>query len=192
VSTRAEVRNPAIQAVAAQLPSLREHARRTASGLSQWQLDWQPGPRSWSVGQCLEHLVIAHERYVPTVPRVLAEAKAAGHPATDQPWGTTFFGRFILKSVTPGSRSVPTGKAFMPASRARPQVLDAFVGTLDDLERWLCDADGLDLTKIKISSPMLRLIRYNLGEGFAIVVAHAERHLQQADRVKQRAGFPRA
>jgi hypothetical protein len=169
---------------------VRQHARRTAGGLSQAQLDWQHAPRSWSVGQCLEHLVITHERYQPEVPRLLAAARARGAPPVYQPWGTTFFGRFLLKGVTPGSRPVRTGKVFTPAVRARPAVLDVFERQLDELERWMEAADGLDLTRIRLSSPMLKLIRYNMGEALEIVVVHAERHLQQADRVKQQAGFP--
>jgi uncharacterized damage-inducible protein DinB len=39
------------------------------AGLSVEQLNWQPVPGSWSVGQCLEHLCITNESYVARLKR---------------------------------------------------------------------------------------------------------------------------
>src|SRR6516164_4689892 len=44
-----------------------ETAKRLLAGLSNEQLNWQPAPGSWSVGQCLEHLCIMNEVYLPPI-----------------------------------------------------------------------------------------------------------------------------
>ena len=36
------------------------------------QLNQPPAPGSWSVGQCLEHLLISNEVYLPPIERALA------------------------------------------------------------------------------------------------------------------------
>lgn len=56
----------------------------------------------------------------------------------------------------------------------------------------LAEADGLDVTAAKISSPMSRLIRYHVGDAFTITAVHLPRHLDQAERVKAEPGFPNA
>jgi hypothetical protein len=46
-------------------------------------------------------------------------------------------------------------------------------------------ADGLDLARIKVPTPISRLIRLSLGMTFAQVAAHERRHLDQAWRVRK-------
>lgn len=188
--TAGVVRNQALQRILDQLPPVRSHARATMAGLTPAQVEWKPGPAAWSIGQCLEHLVVTHELYEPKIPALMEQARAGGRPPVFDQWGTTWFGRLLARSVTPGSRRVRTSAVFSPAPHPRPAVLEALLGKFDDLERWIRNADGLDLSRIKVSSPVSRLLRYNLGEAFHIVVVHAERHLQQADRVKLAPGFP--
>jgi hypothetical protein len=185
------LRNPALREISSRLDGVRVHARQTAGGLGPDQINWQPERKSWSVGQCLEHLIITQERYEPVIPGLIARARGTAS-RTYEPWKTTLVGRFIKRSVTPGSRPVPTGRVFAPSPQARPDVLNVFLRKTDELERWLEDSDGLDLGRIKLASPMSRLVRYHLGEAFDIVTLHCERHLQQADRVKARPDFPSA
>src|SRR5437764_13837718 len=44
-----------------------QEAKELLGGLSPEQLNWQPMPGAWSVGQCLEHLCITNELYVPAI-----------------------------------------------------------------------------------------------------------------------------
>jgi hypothetical protein len=43
------------------------------------------------------------------------------------------------------------------------------------------EADGLDL-RVMLTSPVMPLLRMNLGEAFEVAVVHAERHLGQIER----------
>src|SRR5204862_6103849 len=46
-------------------------AESVAKGLSPVQLNWQPRPGVWGVGQCLEHLRIGNETLVPAISAAL-------------------------------------------------------------------------------------------------------------------------
>jgi len=46
---------------------LTSRAELVARGLSSAQLNWKPRSDAWSVGQCLEHLRIANEVYLPAI-----------------------------------------------------------------------------------------------------------------------------
>jgi hypothetical protein len=65
-----------------------------------------------------------------------------------------------------------------------------WVRTHKSLEQLVRDANGVDLAKVKVPSPITSLIRYNLGMAFWIQTAHDRRHLWQAREVRNSPGFP--
>jgi hypothetical protein len=52
-------------------------------------------------------------------------------------------------------------------------------------------ANGLDLVRARVTSPVLRWRRFSLGAAFAMLAAHERRHLCQARRVAALTEFPR-
>src|SRR5947209_16641423 len=84
--------------VAAELSANDQSARALLAGLTEEQLNWQPAPGTWSVGQCLEHLCLTNEAYLPPI-------AAALHGVPDAPAENIrpgWFGRwFIRKFVEP-------------------------------------------------------------------------------------------
>ena len=60
-------------------------------------------------------------------------------------------------------------------------------------ERWIelaSRADGLDLAAVKVRSPISPVLRFTLGQCFAINAAHQRRHLWQAGQVRAATDFP--
>ena len=53
-------------------------------------------------------------------------------------------------------------------------------------------AKGIDLRRNKVTSPVSKLIRINLGDALLILVVHSQRHLQQIARVRAHPDFPKA
>ncbi len=53
----------------------------------------------------------------------------------------------------------------------------------------LMRADGLDLARVRVISPVSRCFRLPLGAYFAFVMAHDRRHLWQARQVRTLPGF---
>jgi hypothetical protein len=54
----------------------------------------------------------------------------------------------------------------------------------------LRQANGLDLTRARVRSPILRWLKLPLGTAFAFTTSHERRHLWQARRIAETAGFP--
>ena len=71
------------------------------------------------------------------------------------------------------------------ASSAREKLKLGFVDRLRQ-------ANGVDLVKAKVQSPVSKWIRVPLGVGFSIMTAHERRHLWQARQVTQDPRFPRS
>jgi hypothetical protein len=47
-------------------------------------------------------------------------------------------------------------------------------------------ADGLDLRRVKVPTPIVRLLKMSLGSTLAQAAAHERRHLAQAWRVREK------
>lgn len=169
-----------------------ERARHLTSRLSDAQLEWMPPDGGWSVGQVLEHLLISDRSYVLRMRPLIDNAKTRVVPAVRASWRPTLAGRFLIKSLAPGaSRKLPAPSIYRPGPSPRPGVVGEYLRSLDDLASLLRDARGLDLGRLRMSSPVSRLIRVHVGDGFAIIVVHAQRHLGQIERVLKSPGFPR-
>jgi hypothetical protein len=79
---------------------------------------------------------------------------------------------------------VPAG-----AAHSLKDVLPAFVAVRDQLADRVRRSDGLDLKRVKVVSPVTRLLRLPLGAYLRFVITHDRRHLWQARQVRQTAGF---
>ena len=123
------------------------------------------------------------------VPKIAAARGQGAAPVYDT-WKPGWIGGLVILGTKPGSRPVRTSPKFVPVT-TRPDVLRRFMEETDALVGWMRSADGLDVTRIRITSPFLSFLRYHLGDCFTINTVHLERHLQQADRVKAKEGFPK-
>src|SRR5215471_5819568 len=80
-------------------------AKTLVAGLTEEQLNWQPAPGSWSVGQCLEHLCITNEAYLPPI---YAALKGKTHSQVEQ-ITPGWLGRWFIRSFvepSPNTRRV--------------------------------------------------------------------------------------
>jgi hypothetical protein len=165
-----------------------DHARQIAAAMSPDQLKWRPAARAWSVGDCLEHLVVTADLYCDRIEPVLETAE---RPRDLRPWRPSFLGKVLIKGVTT-SRRLKRPRRFAPPREPRPDVLVAFLTSHERLAGLIRAADGVDLSKTKVSSPVGRLFRLNLGDCFTMLVHHAKRHLHQAARVAESRRLPRS
>jgi hypothetical protein len=143
----------------------------------------RPPAGGWSVGEVLEHLVVAGGIYNDHTRSVLDGARHARRPESG-PWRPSMMGGFLVRGLDPRSaRRVPAPKIFKPGPQPRPDVFGAFLDTQRELAGLIRRAEDFDLARVRTYSPVSRLIRINLGDCLTIPVVHAERHLQQIRRV---------
>lgn len=167
--------------------------RALVEPLSTAQLRWNPAPGAWSVGQVLEHLTVSADGYLPRLRALLERAPARRGP--DAAWKPTFVGGLLLRSLAPSStRRVPAPRAWRvvaePPVDAPARYLAAH-GELRGLLRQAGDS-GADVARLRIASPVSRLLRLNVGDALATLVVHAERHLGQIERAVGHPDFPRS
>ena len=156
------------------------------------QLNWKPSADEWSVGQCLDHLVVTGKEYFP----IIEGALAGKHNSTiweKLPLLPTLGGNFILNAVQPeNTRKNSAPGVFKPSSSDIPaDVIQKLVATNDELIEWFQKTDGLETDKMVVASPISKMFTYKLATAMEIVVVHERRHILQAQRVVEAEGFPK-
>lgn len=177
-----------------QYEAIKLDARELVEGLTDAQFNWRTAPGQWSIAECLAHLNLTGQMFLPLIDRHIRRAREAGLLSAG-PYRHPLGGRLFLRAVEPPVKRV---KVKAPKTIAPPPehllhvVVPAFMSLQEQMLRRLREADGLDLGRVRMRSPFTKLIRYSLGQSLALVAAHERRHLWQARRVREHADFPKA
>jgi hypothetical protein len=173
-----------------QYVAAREDGQTVAGDLSPHQFRWNPVPGRWSIGQCLDHLNNGWG-VLPRIDRAMARAREQGLTGSG-PFRRGVFASLYIRAVEPPVRlRFPAPRRFRPRPDPPPaEVLPRFAGLQDEMIARVEAARGLDLSRIRLSSPILRSFKMSLAEWFAFLVAHERRHLWQAWNVRRHPEFP--
>lgn len=174
-----------------QVEQVSEQTRRLTGDLAAAQLRWTPPSGGWSIAQVFEHLVTAHTQYLGKLPGLIEAARKRGDRGARGEWRPSLAGGFLLRAVDPKNEHKGLSpRSWRPGAEPRTDAVEAFLRTQEELSELLHRAEGLDLNRIRTSSPVSRLVRLNLGDCFAILAAHGQRHMRQVERIRRSAGFP--
>lgn len=168
-----------------------EDVQKTFGSLSSEQINWKPRADSWSVGQCLDHLIKSNEAFDG---QFQALAKGEKKPSFWEKYSplTGFFGNFLLKSLKNDAKKFKApSKAIVPPSDISPDIVEQFVKHQAEIVEKLKTLKNVDLQKTVVTSPFLKLMTYRLDRALEIGVEHEKRHFRQAERVMQTEGFPK-
>jgi len=155
------------------------------------QLNWKPAEKTWSVAQCLDHLIVTHSLYFPLFEKLANGTAAPTFWERVSPL-SHFFGRFLIKSLDPANM-----KPMKTTAKAQPSSSDIDAGIVDrfvEHQRQLIAAlqrlpDDID-TSLIITSPLMGFVTYSLDDCLTFVPMHCWRHFNQAKRVSEIQGFP--
>jgi len=170
-----------------QFGKIREQAAELTRGLNEAQFNWRPGAANWSVEECLAHLIMVGQVEIGFIEEAIRKGEARGLKGT----GPFIYGsidRYIVSLTEPPVREpMPTPRRFIPL---HGQPVTAILPTFDHVQsqflRLLDQAEGLDLARVKVVTPISRWLKMSLGMMFAQIAAHERRHLEQARRVRAR------
>src|SRR6266571_4311511 len=146
-----------------QIAAVKAEAQRLLAGLSDAEFNRRPAPGRWSAAECLDHLN-AIRKVLPAIDRTIAGARARGL-RSDGPFRYGWFTRWMIRAFEPLATSA---------------VLREFLSLRDELAARVRAADGLDLKRAIVVSPVSRFVRMPLGGYLAFLLAHDRRHLWQA------------
>ena len=152
-------------------------------------MDYRPTEDSWSIGEVLHHLALAHEATAKLMSNLLRRAREEAVPR--DPDST----RSVLTSIDDVVPGVEQGKAPAP-DRVTPRSYiepDEALARLDasrrHLEETVAELSQLDLSGLTFPHPFfgeLDVYQWLLVTGW-----HERRHTKQIERIQASAGFPR-
>ena len=175
--------NPHLAAWDASLASSAAYARRISGELSAASMAQRPSWGGWSVSEIFEHLCVTDGLYEAPLRALLTAERARTTPRQSPAWRPTIWGRLLLWSLNPtNTRKSQAPPAFRIGAVPRARVVDAWLAQVEATRALMRAADGLDLRRLKLASPAARLIRLNVGDAFAVIAVHAERHMGQVRR----------
>ncbi len=176
--------------ITSEMQKVADDARATFGGLSSDQLNWKPGEKSWSIAQCLDHLIKTNEQFYPEF-----EELASGNRKNSfiENWSplSGFFGRFLIKAVSEDSKKAKAPSlAIVPPSDVEADIVDRFASHIAEVNSKVSACEGADREKTVVTSPFLAVFTYTLDDAYTVLVEHTKRHIRQAKRVIDANGFP--
>ncbi len=170
---------------------INEEVQNTFGTLNAAQLNWKPSSEKWSVGQCLDHLVVTNATYFPAIQSIINQTKETTF-WEKIPCLPGFFGKALLKSFQPGAQNkLRSPKTFRPAQSNIPaDIVARFDDQQQQLIHMIQQTEHIDHQKVIITSPASRFVTYSMEDAINIILVHERRHFLQAQKVMEHTQFP--
>ncbi len=148
------------------------------------QLNYKKHAESWSVLECIEHLNLYGDYYLPEMERsILANKHTAAKPMFKSGLLGNYFAN-MMKATGSKMKKMKSPEDKNPAnSQLSVTTIDRFLKQQELLKSLLMQAKTVDMGRIKVPISISKFIRLKLGDTFRFVVYHIERHVAQAGRV---------
>jgi hypothetical protein len=162
---------------------LRGNSRRAAGILAKVGEDRflaRPGEDSWSAAECLGHLTLSTEMFMPRWDQALEDARTRKLFGRG-PFEKDLVGVAFVWALEPTTRVRAKAPAFLHPSRGSntlPDFLASQEKLIAHVEAW----NGLAVDRIKVASPVASIVRYSVWSSFEVTDTHQRRHLLQAER----------
>ncbi len=176
---------PALESYCRQFAAIEMEARRLLEGLTEAQQTWHHDVRTWSIVDCLNHLVVTGNHSLRGIRSAVLEARANGLLARG-PFRHGVLGNcFIRLMDAPPRIKFRVPNAYRPlAESSASEAVAGFFRLQRELLGALHEADGIDLARVNVANPVSKWFKMSLGQEFAFTAAHERRHLWQASRVR--------
>lgn len=147
-------------------------------------LTWKENKISWSILECLEHLNLYGDFYLPQMENKIKNSTAK----TDLEFKSGILGNYFAKSMLPKEKlnKMKTFKDKNPLNTSLDKtVIDKFINQQTKLLELLNQSRNVSLNKVKIQTSISSLIKLKLGDTFQFFINHIIRHLKQIERIQQ-------
>ncbi|SDK67075.1 DinB superfamily protein [Salinimicrobium catena] len=139
----------------------------------------RPTPGSWNALECLEHLNLYGEFYLPEIEK---QIRKSDYPPQAL-FKSRFLGNYFAESMLPKEK-LNRMKTFADkdpiGADLDSEVISEFIKQQHQMLELLRAAEKVDLVKTKVPTSISKFIRLKLGDAFRVVIYHNQRHLQQA------------
>ncbi|MDH3648923.1 MAG: DinB family protein [Saprospiraceae bacterium] len=157
------------------------------------QLNWKENTTSWSVGECVHHIMTTNRSYFATFDRLTGGSYVPSTWTKLPRLWHTFWGKVVLQMVAPKLRSrSKSPQVFQPTLGSHPlSILEDFKKHQRELTRKLHQLPGRPHDRIIISSPASQKLTYSLQHAVEIIANHELRHANQCRGIISHLSFPR-
>ncbi len=141
-------------------------------------------PLRWSVAECVAHLNLTSQAYLPLLEAAVPEARVLPRPGPAA-YRRDLVGWLLWRSLGPPVRiRMKTPAAFVPTGTQSPADLIASFDVLQAAQLALLHAaEGTAIDRVKLRSPFNASMSYNLYSCFSLLPRHQQRHLWQAEQL---------
>ena len=148
-------------------------------------LNWKENADRWSILECLEHLSLYGDFYIPEIRKRIHESP---YPRLNDRFSSGLLGNYFAKSMLPkkNMRKIKTFADKNPnGSDLSKENLDRFIEQQKEYMELLQDARKVNLKKTKTSISITNRIKLRLGDTFRFIKNHDQRHIVQAKQVSE-------
>lgn len=146
-------------------------------------LTWKEQETSWSILECLEHLNLYGNFYLP---QIESKIKSSGTQAEAE-FKSGFLGNYFAESMLPKEKlnKMKTFKDKNPLNANLDKtVIDKFIHQQIKLLDLLNQSRTVSLNNVKIPTSISGLLKLKLGDTFQFFINHILRHLNQIERIQ--------
>ena len=178
-----------IEGVSSRLEQIAEDAQNSFSGLSNEQLNWKPAAESWSIAQCLDHLILSNEEFFPELDKLSAGSRTNTFWQKVSPL-SGIAGAFLVSTLKKDNQKVKTIPKMTPPSDIEEGIVERFIKHQSELIEKLHATNKSEWRKVVLTSPFVKIMTYRMDKGLEAVIEHERRHIRQAKRVMEMEEFP--
>lgn len=146
------------------------------------ELNWRVNNNAWSILECLEHLNLYGDFYLPEIEKVI-------HKATNKSeviFKSGILGNYFAESMLPKEKmtKMKTFRDKNPInSNLERGTIDRFMNQQVEMLGLLEQARAISLNKEKTQITLTKWIRLKIGDTFRFIINHNIRHLNQIEKI---------
>src|SRR5262245_4706879 len=180
-----------IEGISSALQEVTEDVGSNFAALSPEQLNWKPAPDSWSVAQCLDHLIKSNEEFYPELDNIAAGTRKNTFWQSWSPL-SGIAGAFLVSTLKKDGQKVKTNQKMTPPSEIATCIVDRFEKHQQEFTQKIRAAENADWRKVVLTSPFVKIMTYRMDVGLEALIEHEKRHVRQAKRVVAMDEFPKS
>jgi hypothetical protein len=155
--------------------------------MNEEDLKFRKSDDSWNTLECLEHLNLYGDFYLPEIKRAIEEKNYG----PDEIFKAGTLGNYFAKSMLPGSKGMKTFKDKDPISaKLESDVIDRFIEQQKGFLELYQLASKISLNKVKVGISISKWLKLKLGDAFRFLSNHNERHFVQIKNIQDKIPGP--
>jgi hypothetical protein len=173
-----------LEAIIREFSDAQQRLQRLSANTSNEAWIHRADPARWSISECIAHLSLTTEAFLPILKDGIAHARQIAAPVPAR-YRRDLSGWLLWKTIGPPVRlRIKTTAPFLPAGDTnRSDSVREFNSLQAELIQCVKECDGLPIQRIRVTSPFEARVKYNLYSALTIIPRHQHRHLWQAEQV---------